>query len=160
MKKIIFSMAMLLSVFSVRANSDGVNAMLLQGPSDFRFTILLDDQPVVSFCDDYLVISTYMGAAVSIPSSHLTKWTYVNDEQATGIRNAARFGSMLSFDGKHLGLSNLAPSSAVQVYTADGALVASATTDSRGSVALSLPERPGAVYLVKTSSVTFKVTKP
>ena len=160
MRKIIFSMAMLLSVFSVRANSDGVNAMLLQGPSDFRFTILLDDQPVVSFCDDYLVISTYMGAAVSIPSSHLTKWTYVNDEKATGIKDASRFGSLLSFDGKHLGLSNLAPSAHVLVYTADGALVATAKADSRGSVSLSLPERPGAVYLVKTSSVTFKVTKP
>jgi hypothetical protein len=158
MKKIIFSMAMLLSVFSVRANSDGVNAMLLEGPSD-KFTILLDDQPVVTFSDDHLVVTTHM-AAVSIPSSLVKKWTYVNDEQATGIRNAVRFGSLLSFDGKHLGLSNLAPSSAVQVYTADGALVASATTDSRGSVALSLPERSGAVYLVKTSSVTFKVTKP
>lgn len=158
MKKIIFSMAMLLSVFSVRANSDGVNAMLLEGPSD-KFTILLDDQPVVTFSDDHLVVTTHM-AAVSIPSSLVTKWTYVNDEQATGIKDASRFGSLLSFDGKHLGLSNLAPSSAVQVYTADGALVASATTDSRGSVALSLPERQGAVYLVKTSSVTFKVSKP
>lgn len=159
MKKL-FSYALLLFALTARAASDGVNAMLLEGPSDFRLTILLDDQPVVTFSDDYLVISTYMGAAVSIPSSHLTKWTYVNDEQATGIRNAARFGSLLSFDGKHLSLSNLAPSSAVQVYTADGALVATAKTDSRGSVALSLPERPGAVYLVKTSSVTFKVSKP
>lgn len=159
MKKL-FSYALLLFALTARAASDGVNAMLLEGPSDFRLTILLDDQPVVTFSDDYLVISTYMGAAVSIPSSHLTKWTYVNDEQATGIRNAARFDSLLSFDGKHLSLSNLAPSSAVQVYTTDGALVATAQTDSRGSVSLSLPDRQGAVYLVKTSCVTFKITKP
>ena len=157
MKKL-FSYALLLFALTAKAASDGVNAMLLEGPSD-KFTILLDDQPVVTFSDDHLVVTTHM-AAVSIPSSLVTKWTYVNDEQATGIKDASRFGSLLSFDGKHLGLSNLAPSSAVQVYTADGALVASATTDSRGSVALSLPERQGAVYLVKTSSVTFKVTKP
>lgn len=160
MRKLFSLLALMLSVLSARAASDGINAMLLEGPSDFRFTILLDDQPVVSFCDDYLVISTYMGAAVSIPSSHLTKWTYVRDDEATGIKNASRFGSLLSFDGKHLSLSNLAPSSAVQVYTTDGALVATAQTDSRGSVSLSLPDRQGAVYLVKTSCVTFKITKP
>lgn len=142
------------------AASDNANALLLQGPSDFKFTILLDDQPVVSFSDDYLVISTHMGASVSFPSSHVTKWTYVRDDEATGISNAARFGSLLSFDGKHIGLTNLAPSTAVQVYTADGVLVSSATTDSRGCVSLSVPERLGVVYVVKTSTVTFKISKP
>ncbi len=159
MKKL-FSYALLLFALTARAASDGSNAMLLQGPSDFRFTILLDDQPVVTFSDDYLVITTYMGDAVSIPSSLVAKWTYVRDDEATGIKSAARFGSLLSIDGNHLSLSNLAPSSAVQVYAADGALVASATTDSRGNVSLSLPDRQGAVYLVKTSCVTFKITKP
>ena len=159
MKKL-FSYALLLFALTARAASDGVNAMLLEGPSDFRLTILLDDQPVVTFSDDYLVVTTYMGDGVGIPSSLVAKWTYVRDDEATGIKNASRFGSLLSFDGKHLSFSNLAPSSAVQVYTTDGALVATAKTDSRGSVALSLPERPGAVYLVKTSSVTFKVSKP
>jgi hypothetical protein len=134
--------------------------MLLQGPSDFRFTILLDDQPVVTFSDDYLVVTTHMGDAVSIPSSLVAKWTYVRDDEATGIKSAARFGSLLSIDGNHLSLSNLAPSSVVQVYSADGALVATAKADSRGCVSLSLPEHQGAVYLVKTSSVIFKVSKP
>ena len=150
-----------LLLFSLTAGaSDGINAMLLQGPSEFKFTILLDDQPVVTFSDDYLVISTYMGASVSVPSSHVTKWTYVRDEKATGINNAAHFGSLLSFDGKRIGMTNLTPSTAVQVYTADGALVASGTTDSSGNVSLSVPERQGAVYLVKTSTITFKISKP
>lgn len=159
MRKLFSLLALSLSVLTAGA-SDGVNAMLLQGPSDFKFTILLDDQPVVSFSDDYIVITTYMGASVSVPSSHVTKWTYVKDEEATGINNAARFGSLLSFDGKHIGLSHLAPSTAVQVYTADGALVSSAMTDSRGNVSLSVPESKGAVYVVKTSTVTFKISKP
>ena len=160
MRKLLSLLALLLSVLTARAASDGINAMLLEGPSDFKFTILLDDQPVVSFSDDYLVINTHMGAAVSFPSSHVTKWTYVRDEEATGIHDAARFGFLLSFDGKHVGLSHLAPSSAVQVYTADGALVASGMTDSRGNVSLSVPENKGAVYVVKTSTVTFKISKP
>ena len=139
--------------------ADGVNAILLEGPSG-NFTVLLDEQPVVTFSGDDFVVTTHMGASLSVPASYVTKWTYVYDEEATSLKNAARFGSLLSFDGKHLGLSNLAPSSAVQVYTSDGALVASAKADSHGSVSLSVPERQGAVYLVKTSSVTFKVSKP
>ena len=158
MRKQFISFALLL--FSLTAGaSDGINAMLLQGSSDFRFTILLDDQPVVTFSDDYLVVTTHM-SAVSIPSSLVTKWTYVKDDEATSINNATRFGSVLSFDGKHLGMTHLEPSSAVQIYTADGALVASGTTDSRGNVSLSVPERQGAVYLIKTSTVTFKISKP
>ena len=160
MRKQFSLLALLLFSLTAGAAPDAINAMLLEGPSDYKCTILLDDQPVVSFSDDYLVITTHMGASVSFPSSHVTKWTYVRDEEATGINNASRFGSVLSFDGKHLGMSHLAPSTAVQVYTADGALVSSGTTDSWGSVSLSVPEQPGAVYVVKTSTVTFKIRKP
>ena len=159
MRKHLLFFALLLSVMTARAASDAVNAMLLQGPSDYKFTILLDDQPVVTFSGDYLVVTSHM-SEVSIPSSLVTKWTYVQDDEATRIKDVKRFGSLLSFDGRHLSMTNLAPSSAVLVYTADGALVASAKTNSRGSVSLSVPEQLGAVYLVKTSTVTFKVSKP
>jgi len=60
MRKSFFLLSLLLCVTAARAASDGINAMLLQGSSDFKFTILLDDQPVVSFSDDDLVISTHM----------------------------------------------------------------------------------------------------
>ena len=150
---------LLLPAVTARAASDGVNAMLLQGPSDFKLTILLDEQPVIKFSDDDLVVTTHLGDAVSIPSSLVSKYTYVR-AGGTGITSAVRFGSVLSFDGKYLGLTNLTPSSVVKVYTVDGALVTSATTDSRGSVSLSLPDKPGAVYLIKTASVTLKISKP
>lgn len=160
MRKLLLLLSLPLCVLSARAASSGVNAMLLQGPSDFRLTILLDDQPVVTFSDDCLVVTTHMGAAVSIPSSRVTKYTYIKDEEATGIGNASRFGSLLSFDGKRVSLTQLTPSSAVQVYSADGALVASATADSHGCVSFSVPEKAGAVYVIKTSTLTFKVSKP
>lgn len=158
-RKLFFLLALLLCPLMTNAASDNANAILLQGPSDFRFTILLDDQPVITFSEDYLVVTMHI-RAVSIPSSFVTKWTYVKDDKATGINNAGKFGSVLSFDGKNLGMTNLTPSIAVQVYTVDGALVSSATTDSRGNVSLSVPERQGAVYVVKTSTVTFKISKP
>lgn len=160
MRKLFFLFVLLLPMLMARAASDGINAMLLQGPSDFRFTILLDDQPVVTFSDDYFVVTTHMGDAVSIPSNLVARWTYVKDENATRIGNASKFGSVLSFDGKHISMKSLVPSTAVQVYTADGALVTSGTTDSKGNVSFTVPERQGAVYLVKTSTVTFKVSKP
>lgn len=160
MRKQFISFALLLFSLTAGAASDAINAMLLQGPSDYKCTILLDDQPVVTFSDDYIVVSTHMGASVCFPSSHVTKWTYVKDDEATNISDASKFGSVLTFKGNQLNVTNLTPSTSVQVYTVDGALVSSAKTDSRGSVSLSMPEHQGTVYLVKTSTVTFKIRKP
>lgn len=158
MRKLIILLVLPLFSLTLRAYYD-VNAMQLQGPSIGNVTILLDEKPLVTFSDDYLTVTTHM-SSVSIPSSLVTKWVYVKDDNATYIKSPDRFGSLLSFDGKHLRLMGLTPLSSVQVYTVDGVLVASATTDNHGNVSLSVPERQGAVYVVKTSTLTFKVSKP
>ena len=50
---------LLLPAVTARAASDGVNAMLLQGPSDFKLTILLDEQPVIKFSFIIRLIGTF-----------------------------------------------------------------------------------------------------
>lgn len=159
MRKLFSFLVLLLSMMTAMAASDGINAIRFEGPSGNKCTVLLEEQPVITFSDDYLVVTTHMGG-VSFPSSAVTKYTYVHEDDPTRINNAGQYGSVFSFQGKRLHVTNLAPTTAVHVYTADGALVSSATTDSRGNVSLSLPEPSGAVYLVKTSTVTFKIRKP
>lgn len=136
MRKLIILLVLPLFSLTLRAYYD-VNAMQLQGPSIGNVTILLDEKPLVTFSGDYLTVATHM-SSVSIPSSLVTKWVYVKNDTATGIKGTGRFGSLLSFDGKHLKLTSLTPLSSVQVYTADGVLVASSTTDNQGNVSLSL----------------------
>lgn len=159
MQKRILIIALTLFPLITKAASDNVNAMLLHVSSGQNWTILLDEQPVVTFSDDYLIVTTHM-SVISIPSSLVTKFTYVHDDDVTRINNADQYGSVLSFDGKRLNVRNLAPSTGVQVYTVDGALVTSGTTDNRGNVSLLVPDKAGAVYMVKTSKVTFKIRKP
>lgn len=156
-----FYLLLTIFVFSIKvnANTGGINALLLQGPSDYKLSILLDEQPIITFSDNDLVVTTHMGV-ISIPSASVTKYTYYYEDDETRINNASKYGSALSFDGKHLGMKNLPPSTGVQVYNTDGILVSSATTDSRGNVSLSVPEKKGAVYVVKTSTLTFKISKP
>lgn len=159
MRKILLSLALMLCPFKIAVASDNVNAMLLHVSSGQNLTILLDEQPVVTFSDDNLIVTTHM-SVISIPSSLVTKFTYVHEDDETRINNAGQYGTVLSFDGKRLNVRNLAPSTGVQVYTVDGVLVASGTTDIRGNVSLSVPDKAGAVYMVKTSTLTFKIRKP
>lgn len=159
MRNILLSLALMLCPFKITAASDNVNAILLHVSSGQNWTILLDEQPVVTFSDDYLIVTTHL-SVISIPSSLVTKFTYVHEDDETRINNASLYGSVLSFDGKNLSVRNLVPSISVQVYTSDGALVTSGTTDNRGNVSLSVPDIEGALYMVKTSTVTFKIRKP
>lgn len=159
MRKRFLIVALTLFSLITRAASDGVNAMLLHVSSGQNWTIMLDERPVLTFSDDYLIVSTHM-SIISIPSSLVTKYIYVREDDPTRINNAGQYGSVLSFSGSHISVTNLTPLTGVQVYTVDGALVASGTTDSKGNVSLSVPEKSGILYVVKTSTVTFKVSKP
>ncbi|MBO7068540.1 MAG: hypothetical protein J6W52_07675 [Bacteroidaceae bacterium] len=159
MKRHLLLFLMTLLPFASSADTNGVNAMLLHVSSGQNWTIMLDEQPVLTFSDDHLVVSTHM-SVVSFPSSLVTKFTYVREDDPTRINNAGQYGSVLSFSGNRISITNLTPSTGVQVYTVDGALVSSAITDSQGNVSLSVPEKAGNVYVIKTSTVTFKVRKP
>lgn len=156
-----FFLLLTILVFSIKvnANTGGVNALLLQGPSDYKLSILLDEQPIITFSDDDFVITTHMGV-ISIPSASVSKYSYYYEDDETRINNASQLGSALSFDGKHLSMKSLPLSTGVQVYNADGILVSSATTDSRGNVSLLVPQKQGAVYFVKASTLTFKISIP
>lgn len=159
MRKLYLSLLLLLSAPMSRAASDEANALQLHAASG-DLTILLDERPVVTFSDDSFVLRTHM-ASLSMPASLVTGFTYVKSDDATGTPRLGGSGSFLSLSGGRLSMSGLAPSSSVQVYSADGALLSTARADGKGGISLSLPAMgAGAVYVVKTSGVNFKIRKP
>lgn len=151
--------ALLFETTTAHSAETVVNAVQLHGPSGFSLAILLDERPRLTFSSDYLDVTTHL-TSVSIPASQVTGYKYVHIDDASGIGPVSQSGAAVSFDGSQFRAAGLAPFSAVQIYTTDGALVSAAAADSRGSVTLALPEKAGAVYLVKTSGVTLKITKP
>lgn len=154
----ILSLALLLPMLAMGADdAERVNALLLHKASGEEVAILLSERPVVTFVSNDLVVTTHMNE-VTYPSADIVKWTY-DQVEYSGVDGLAQAGTLISLLGEELRVARLAPATEVAVYTVDGKCVATATTDGQGAASLSLSGQPAAVYVVKTSSVTFKIRK-
>ena len=151
----ILSLALLLPMLAMGADDAVIlNALRLHKASGEEVTILLKERPVVTFVSNDLVVTTQSNE-VSYPSADIMKFTYEAVEYS-GVNGLAQTGSFL---GDELQVAHLAAATEVAVYTLDGKCVATATTDAKGAASISLSGQPAAVYVVKTSSVTFKIRK-
>lgn len=140
------------------ASAQGANAMVLHFASGGEVTCLLDEQPLVTFEGDELVLTTHMNV-VRYQAKDVVKFTYVT-LRATDVSSTSTVGTKFFFDGDVLRARNLEPQSMVAVYTVDGSQVASAMTDKNGNVSLALPRQSGVVFAVKNSVANFKIQKP
>ena len=153
----ILSLALLLPMLAMGADdAEILNALRLHKASGEEVTILLKERPVVTFVSNDLVVTTQSNE-VSYPSADIMKFTYEAVEYS-GVNGLAQTGSLISFLGDELQVAHLTPATEVAVYTLDGKCVATATT-AKGAASISLSGQPAAVYVVKTSSVTFKIRK-
>ncbi|MDE7118212.1 MAG: hypothetical protein K2O61_06180 [Bacteroidaceae bacterium] len=158
MKRKLFSVCLLLFSVAAQASNEDINALRIHGRSGENVTILLDDNPVVRFEGSNLVVTTHMNV-VNYPSADVVKFTYVSVDP-TDVHNPNLLGMVFSFEKESLNVANLTPQTNVSIYAVDGRLICSAMTDANGCASLRLPDLSASVYIVKTSSVTFKIFRP
>ncbi|MCD8235577.1 MAG: hypothetical protein LUD00_02750 [Prevotellaceae bacterium] len=158
MKRRFLSAILLLSSMAVSASIDGINALMIHGKSGEKVTILLDEKPAVRFEGDDIVVTTHMNV-VSYVSADVVKFTYVS-VTPDGMSNPGLFGAVFSFGNDFVRMENQAPHIRVSIYSVDGKLLSSVMTDSKGCASMQLPEPTAAVYVVKTPSSTFKISRP
>lgn len=159
MKKIVFLLfGALIALSAVCASSAEINALRVFCKSSADVTIMLDEAPVVRFDNLNLVIST-TNNEVSIPSDEALKISYLNVDP-DGIISQTMSEPMFFFGKESLNVSNLAPQASVSIYTVDGRLISSATTDADGKASLSLPARSATVYIVRTPGFSLKLYRP
>lgn len=149
---------LLLVQATISKASDAINALMLHRSNGQNVTIMLDQQPVVTFSNSDLVVATHMNTVI-FPASEILKFSYVSVEN-DGISNPSVYGMICAFSENMLNVNNLKPSSSLQVYSADGTLIYSAFADNRGKISIPMQGTTGTVYLVKTSSMTLKIRKP
>lgn len=158
MKRKLITLCLLMLSVAVWASTDDINALRIHCKSGEDVTILLDENPVVRFQDFDLVISTDLNV-VTFPSEQAEKFTYVVVDP-TGISSPTLSDVLFSFGKESVKVSNLAAQTHVSIYMVDGRLISSAVTDSSGSAVLPLPEQSATVYIVKTPSLSFKLSRP
>ncbi len=151
---------LLLPSLAAWGDSGTISALKIHCKSGAAVTILLGERPLVTFANNDLVVTTQTNV-VCYPADEVLKFTYLDDDEVlNGIGQATLSGSVFSFADDNLQVRHLAPATAVTVYAVDGKLLVTAQTDAQGNATLALPEVAGDVYVVKTSSVTFKLRKP
>lgn len=144
--------------FTVRAYSTNINAIKIHNKSGIFVTILLSEQPKVTFEGNDIVLTTHM-SVVNYPSTEIVKLTYLDVKDATCIDNFTSSSIVFSFNNEVVKIQNLASQTKVSLYTVEGILIVSGVTDAKGCVSLPIPKAAQTCMIVKTPSITFKIRK-
>ena len=140
-------------------HSANINAIKIHNKSGSFVTILLEEQPKVTFEGNDVVLTTHMNI-VNYHSDEIVKLTYLNVNDATCIDAFRTLGVVFSFDNEVVKIQNLTSQTTVSLYTVEGMLVASGMTDAKGCISLPMPKGTQNCVIVKTPSLTFKIRKP
>ena len=144
--------------FIVHAYSININAIKIYDKSGTFVTILLDEQPKVTFDGNDVVLTTHL-SVVNYPSTEIVKLTYLDLKNATGIDNFTSSGVVFSFNNDVVKIQNLVSQTKVSLYTVEGVLVASGMTDAKGGISLPMPKGTQTCMIVKTPYLTLKIRK-
>lgn len=118
--------------------------------------VLLQEQPVLSFQGDSIVVTT--SSSKSYYDMHDVSYfnyntsTPTNIDETTTNKGMQRNGNRLSFDGLPAG-------SAVTVFDTAGQLYLQTKADGQGHAELSLDELANGVYVVKAYHISTKINK-
>ena len=114
------------------------------------------DRPTVTFTAANLVI-TSSAQTVEYPLTAYRMFEFT-DRTATGISSTEVTQQAVFRLGESISASGLQPGSSLTVYTSDGSLVGKTRVSQNGEATVSIGPKKG-VYIVKTSSKTFKFIK-
>lgn len=157
MKIIILSILSFFCTLSTWAEGE-INALVLHLATGKNVTCMLDEQPVVTFGGDDLVIKTHMSSMTYL-SADVNKFTYTYVDPSV-VNNVNIDATLFSLEGNVLNAKSLAPNSTVTIFTVDGKKVAETKTNAQGSVTVPLPSQASATYIINTSVANFKITMP
>lgn len=119
----------------------------------------LTEQPVTTFEDGQLVITTSDNTCLIYPLESILRYTY--EEAATEIARLPHEQTVqISSDGTAVTFYNLKPGATVSLYAANGILMDQRTAREGSSITLSIANQPSGLYLVKSGNQTIKMMKP
>lgn len=128
-------------------------------------TYKLSEKPQVRLLGEELTVTSSRGVA-TFKTFDVWKFTLngsttdpVGIEETVAPTQPAAEGTVSRQGGDVLEFSGFQPGQAVQVYTVGGRLVEQHRTDSAGYLELSLGSLAKGLYIVKSGSVTIKITK-
>lgn len=119
----------------------------------------LDKRPETTFGGGVLTIKTTT-ATVSYQLSNILRYTYENVKE-TGVETLPADRSIkINERGDEVTFRNLKPGTVVSLYDLGGLLLEQRKAESLNPLTISVRNRPGGVYIVKSGNETIKLMKP
>lgn len=144
--------ALLAAVTASMAQDTALNMEMRNGG---KHSFLLSDKPLVTLSGSQLVITTSNQVKATFTLHDVRQYSFGAPTGITAPGTTASYerqGDVLVFRG-------VADKTQVAVYTLGGVRVAAPLSSVADGVSLSLSDLSAGAYIVKTPSVTFKITK-
>ena len=145
MKKILFTLLMLVGVVSAQAEGSALCVTRTNGEVAYY---ILSEKPVVSFGETTMLIVAG-NASTEYQRTEVEKFTFVDKKAITGIAQIGEGSTVFQYQDNTI----RAVGGAIQVYNSQGKLV------KQGEDTVSLNDQPQGVYVVKMNQQTIKVIK-
>lgn len=153
---LLLAAALLVPMSSLWA-ADLVTTLIILTKDNAQHQFALPDKPKVTFEGNNLLVTSDKTTA-SFALSDVVRFTY-QDIDPSGIQEVYSKDTGVSFEDGVLVISQIKANSTVCVYSLDGRLVRQLAAKRAGTYRLNLSSLSFGVYLVKTGSLTYKITK-
>lgn len=137
--------------------ADLVTTLIVLTKDNAQHQFALPDKPKVSFEGKNLIVVSDK-TTTTFALSDVVRFTY-KDLDPSGIQEVYIKDTNVSLEDGMLVVSQVKANSNVCVYSLDGRLVRQLAVKRAGTYRLNLSSLPFGVYLVKTGSLTYKITK-
>ena len=157
MKKInILIWLILLSVFQIKASGDSYELVVWTHLGD-RIGYSLDEQPRVTLELESLIVST-INTKVEYSLDDVRKFT-LNKNDVTGIDEVKQLMPTMKFNSNTLTFTGCIPGSKIKIMSVNGINLYTSQADNDGNVQIDISALSSGMYLVVTSSITYKIIK-
>ena len=157
MKKInILIWLILLSVFQIKASGDSYELVVWTHLGD-RIGYSLDEQPRVTLEMESLIVST-INTKVEYSLDDVRKFT-LNKNDVTGIDEVKQLMPIMKFNSNTLTFTGCIPGSKIKIMSVNGINLYTLQADNNGYIQIDISALSSGMYLVVTSSITYKIIK-
>ena len=157
MKKInILIWLILLSVFQIKASGDSYELVVWTHLGD-RIGYSLDERPRVTLEMESLIVST-IKTKVEYSLDDVRKFT-LNKNDVTGIDEVKQLMPTMKFNSNTLTFTGCIPGSKIKIMSVNGINLYTLQADNNGYIQIDISALSSGMYLVVTSSITYKIIK-
>ena len=146
----------MLSVFQIKASGDSYELVVWTHLGD-RIGYSLDEQPRVTLELESLIVST-IKTKVEYSLDDVRKFT-LNKNDVTGIDEVKQLMPTMKFNSNTLTFTGCIPGSKIKIMSVNGINLYTLQADNNGYIQIDISALSSGMYLVVTSSITYKIIK-